>query len=167
MKVILRTDIANVGRQGDIKEVSPGYARNYLLPRQMAMEATAQNLKIWDKEKVKLEKQREKIIADARALAEKVEKVSLTMPVKVGEAGKLFGSVTSANIAKALDEQGFKIEKHDILLHEAIKELGVFTIDIRLHPEVIAKIKVWVIEEKETTAAPEEAPAETPEKTEQ
>lgn len=167
MKVILRTDIANVGRQGDIKEVSPGYARNYLLPRQMAMEATEQNLKIWNKEKVKLEKQREKIIADARAVAEKVEKVSLTMPVRVGEAGKLFGSVTSANIAKALEEQGFAIEKHDILLHDPIKELGVFTVDIRLHPEVIAKIKVWVIEEKETAETPEETPAETAEKTEQ
>ncbi|MHB9154553.1 MAG: 50S ribosomal protein L9, partial [Endomicrobiales bacterium] len=149
MKVILRTDIANVGRQGEIKEVSPGYARNYLVPRQMAMEATEANLKLWSKEKGKLEKQRDSVIKEAQELAQKVEKLSLTMTVRVGEAGKLFGSVTSTNIARALEENGFKIEKHDILLHEPIKELGVYTVDIRIHPEVIAKVKVWVVEEKQ------------------
>lgn len=160
MKVILRTDIANVGRQGDIKEVSPGYARNFLLPRKMAMEATDQNLKLWNKEKVKLEKEREKIITDARALAEKVEKVSITVPVKVGEAGKLFGSVTNATIVKVLAENGFEIEKQEVLLREPIKELGAFVVEVRLHPEVIARVKVWVIEEKEGKEEAE-APAET------
>jgi large subunit ribosomal protein L9 len=149
MKVILRTDITNVGRQGDIKEVSPGYARNYLLPKKMAMEATEQNLKLWEREKVRLEKQREQIIADAKVLAEKIEKASFTITVKVGDSGKLFGSVTTANIAKALADSGFSIDKHDILLPEPIKEVGAYTVDIRLHPEVIAKAKVWIVAEKE------------------
>jgi len=156
MKVILRADITNIGRQGDVKEVSPGYARNYLLPRQLVMEATPQNMKLWEREKVKLEKQREQVIQSARELADKIEKLSVTIPVKVGEGGKLFGSVTSTIIAEALEKLGTKVNKHDVLLPEPLKEVGVFTVDIRLHPEVIAKAKVWLVEEKpEGTAAAE------------
>lgn len=148
MKVILRTDITNIGRQGEIKEVSAGYARNYLLPHKMVMEATDNNLKLWNKEKVKLEKQREKMIQDYKNISEKIEKESFVIPVKVGESGKLFGSVTTVNIAHILEEKGFSIPKHDILLTEHIKELGSFNIGIRLHPEVIATAKIAIIEEK-------------------
>ena len=164
MKVILRTDITNVGRQGEVKEVAPGFARNYLLPRKLAMDATPQNMKIWEREKEKLAKQREKIIEEAKEFAEKIEKTSLTITVKTGDAGRLFGSVTNAHIARALEDNGITVERHDILLSEPIKEVGVYTVDIRLHPEVVAKAKVWVIEEKkrkEESAETEEKAGET------
>ena len=148
MKVILRSDIVNVGRQGEIKDVSDGYARNYLLPKNLVMEANERNLKLWEREKVKLEKQRDQIIQVAKGLAEKIEKISLTMSVKVGENGKLFGAVTVTDIAEAFEEKGFKIGKHDILLAEPIKEVGAFTVNVRLHPEVTAEAKLWVVEEE-------------------
>ena len=164
MKVILCTDITNVGKQGDIKDIASGYARNFLIPKKLVMEATASNLNTWERRKEKLAKEREKIIEAARELAQKMEKVSLTISVKVGENGKLFGSVTNTNIAKALEDNGFSVEKHDILLPEPLKEAGVFTVEIRLHPEVIAKAKVWVVEEK--VAKEEEKPVIVEEKPE-
>lgn len=165
MKVILRADITNVGRQGDIKEVSAGFARNYLLPRQMVMEATPQNLKLWEKQKGNLAKLREKVIKEAQEFAAKIEAVSFTITVKTGDAGKLFGSVTTATVAKLLADSGFAIEKHGILLAEPIKELGVYTVDIRLHPEVIAKAKIWVVEEKKSKHAEDEEAAPAAEET--
>lgn len=151
MKVILRHDITNVGRQGDIKEIKLGYARNYLIPKQLAMEATPQNLKLWEKEKVKLQKERDKIIDAAKELAAKIEKTSMTISVNVGENNKLFGSVTTTTLAKTLEDNGFSIEKYDILLAEPIKEIGVYVVDIRVHPQVIGKAKFWVVEEKAKT----------------
>ena len=148
MKVILCHDITNIGKQGDIKDVAPGHARNFLIPKKLVMEATSSNLNIWEKQKERLAKERDKIIEAAKEIALQVEKASLTIPVQVGENGKLFGSVTNSSIAKALEDNGFKVEKHDILLPEPLKEAGVFTVEIRLHPEVIAKAKVWVVEEK-------------------
>ncbi len=148
MKVILRSDIVNVGRQGEIKDISDGFARNYLIPKKLVMEADNKNLKIWEKEKIKLEKQRESLIGEKKELAEKIEKISLTITVKVGENGKLFGAVTVSDIAEAFEEKGFKINKHDILLAESLKEVGAYTVNVRLHPEVTAEAKVWVVEEK-------------------
>ncbi len=149
MKVILRSDITNVGRQGEIKEVSAGFARNYLVPKKLAMEATPQNLKIWERERVKLEKQREEIISAAKEMASKLEAAEFSVKVKVGENNKVFGSVTNSNIAKILEESGFAVNKRDILLSDSLKELGNYDINIRLHPEVTAKIKLSVISEKE------------------
>jgi large subunit ribosomal protein L9 len=164
MKVILRHDITNIGKQGDIKEIKIGYARNYLIPKQLAMEATPQNLKVWEKEKVKLQKERDQIIDAAKELAAKLEKTSMTITVNVGENNKLFGSVTATTIAKTLEENGFSVEKYDILLAEPIKEIGVYVVDIRVHPQVIAKAKFWVVEEKkekeETTEKAEEQTAQ-------
>lgn len=148
MKVILRTDITNVGRQGEIKEVAAGFARNYLLPKKLVMEANAQNMKIWEREKTRLEKEREEIINNAKAVAEKIEKAEFSIKVKLGENGKIFGSITTAHLAKLFAEQDFVINKHDILLPAPIKEVGKFAINIRLHPEVIAKVSVDIIEEK-------------------
>jgi large subunit ribosomal protein L9 len=162
MKVILRADITNVGRQGDIKEVAPGYARNFLLPRRLAMEATPSNLKIWEREKVKLSKLRADTIEAAKELAAKIEKIQLTFTMKVVESGKLFGSVTNASIARQLEDQGVTVERHAILLPEPLKETGVFSVDIRLHPEVIAKAKIWVVEDK---SGKEETPEEATEAT--
>lgn len=172
MKVILRSDIINVGKQGDIKDVSDGYARNYLIPRNLVMEATPSNLKTWEKEKKQLEKQRAQVVAQAQELADKIEKATITITAKTGASGRLFGSVTNVNIARALGENGFLVDKHDIVLPNPIKEPGVYNIDIRLQPEVTAKAKITVVteggekekaqekEEKETVQEPEPAAAE-------
>jgi large subunit ribosomal protein L9 len=149
MKVILRSDITNVGRQGEVKEVSPGFARNYLVPQNLAMEATPVNLKIWERERAKLEKQREEIISAAKEIASKMEAVGFTVKVKIGENGKIFGSVTSANLSKIFEEKGFEVNKRDILLSDNIKEVGNYEVNVRLHPEVAVKVKLAVISEKE------------------
>ncbi|MDR1104064.1 MAG: 50S ribosomal protein L9 [Endomicrobium sp.] len=149
MKVILRSDITNVGRQGEVKEVSPGFARNYLVPQNLAMEATPANLKIWERERVKLEKQREEIISAAKEVASKMEAAEFTVKVKIGENGKIFGSVTPANLSKIFEEKGFEVNKRDILLSDNIKEVGNYEVNVRLHPEVVVKVKLAVIGEKE------------------
>jgi large subunit ribosomal protein L9 len=148
MKVILRSDITNVGRQGEVKEVSPGFARNYLVPQNLAMETTSQNLKIWERERVKLEKQREEIISAAKEIASKMEATDFTAKVKIGENGKIFGSITAANLSKIFEEHGFEVNKRDILLSNNIKELGNYEISVRLHPEVVVKAKLSVVNEK-------------------
>ncbi len=148
MKVILRTDITNVGRQGEIKDVAAGFARNYLLPKKLVMEATAQNMKIWEREKTRLEKEREEIINNAKIVAEKIENAEFSIKVKVGENGKIFGSITTAHLAKLFAEQEFTINKHDILLPAPIKEVGKVSVNVRLHPEVIAKVNIDIVEEK-------------------
>lgn len=148
MKVILRSDITNVGKQGEIKDVAAGFARNFLLPKKLGMEANSQNLKIWEREKSRLEKEREEIINNAKVVAEKIEKTEFSITVKVGENGKIFGSITTTHLAKLFAEQGFVINKHDILLPASIKEVGKQSINIRLHPEVIAKTEVMIVEEK-------------------
>lgn len=148
MKVILRSDITNIGKQGEIKEVAAGFARNYLLPKKLVMEATPQNMKIWEREKTRLEKIREEVIANAKVVAEKIEKAEFSVKVKLGENGKIFGSVTTTHLAKLFAEQNFIVNKHDILLPAPIKEVGKVTVNIRLHPEVIAKVEIDVVEEK-------------------
>ncbi|MDR3111566.1 MAG: 50S ribosomal protein L9 [Elusimicrobiota bacterium] len=147
MKVILRTDIVNVGKQGEIKEVAAGYARNYLVPKNLVMEATAQNFKTWEREKDKLAKQREETINSARAVAQNMEIETFTIKVKVGENGKVFGSVTTASISKLLSNSGFEVDRRCILLSENIKDIGDHEISVRIHPEVSAKIKLSVIAE--------------------
>ncbi|MDR2772804.1 MAG: 50S ribosomal protein L9 [Elusimicrobiota bacterium] len=149
MKVILRTDITNVGRQGDIKEISAGFARNYLLPRKLVMEANEKNLKLWEREKVKLEKQREETINDAKELAANLEAKTYSIKVNLGENGKIFGSVTAANLSKTFAQAGFEIGKRDILLANNIKEVGEYEINVRLHPEVTAKTKFIIAGEIE------------------
>jgi len=149
MKVILRADITNIGRQGNIKDVAAGFARNFLLPKKLAMEATPQNMKIWEREKVKLEKQREEVIANAVSVKDNIEKISFSTKVKVGENGKIFGSITTTHLSKLFAQEGFTINKHEILLPAPVKEVGKLTVNIRLHPEVLAKVEVDIIEEKQ------------------
>lgn len=148
MKIILRADISTLGNQGDIKKVAPGYARNYLIPKKLAWEATEKNMKLWEKEKLKIEKQKEQVVQKAKELAERIEKISITIAKNVGEGGKLFGAVTNADIADVLRDNDIKIDKHNIILEEPIKEVGVYTVEVKVHPEVMAKPKVWVVEEK-------------------
>ncbi|OEG69729.1 hypothetical protein ATZ36_07780 [Candidatus Endomicrobiellum trichonymphae] len=149
MKVILKSDITNVGRQGEIKEVSAGFARNYLIPQSLVMEANNLNLKIWERERGRLEIHREEIINFAKEIASRMETSKFVAKVKIGENGKIFGSITTANLAKIFEDNGFKVNKRDILLLNNIKEIGDHEVNVRLHPEVVAKIKLSVINEKE------------------
>jgi large subunit ribosomal protein L9 len=147
MEVILRQAVENLGKPGDVVKVTNGYARNFLLPRGIAFEATPGNLKRIEQEKERLEAAENERRAAAQALAEKLEQVSLTFSARVGEEGKLFGSVTGADIAHQLEAQGFHIEKRQIDLHEPLRTLGVFRVPVRLHAEVKPEIKVWVIKQ--------------------
>jgi large subunit ribosomal protein L9 len=147
MEVILRQAIEKLGHPGDIVKVSPGYARNYLLPRGFAYEATAGNKKRIAQEKERLDQAEEKRRESATELAGRLESVSLTFSARVGDEGKLFGSVTSSDIAHQLEAQGFAVEKRQIDLHEPIRALGVYKVPIRLHADVHPEIKVWVIKQ--------------------
>lgn len=145
MEVILRQAVESLGKPGDVVKVSNGYARNFLLPHGVAFEATPGNLKRIQLERDRLEAAENERRAAAQTLAEKFEQVQLTFSARVGDEGKLFGSVTSADIAQQLEAQGFHIEKRQIDLHEPIKALGVYRIPIRLHADVKPEIRVWVI----------------------
>ena len=147
MEVILRQAVENLGKPGDVVKVSNGYARNFLLPRGVAFEATPGNLKRIAQEKERLEAAENERRNAAQGLAEKLEQVSLTFSARVGEEGKLFGSVTAADIAHQLEAQGFQIEKRQIDLHEPLRTLGVFRVPVRLHAEVKPEVKVWVIKQ--------------------
>jgi large subunit ribosomal protein L9 len=145
MEVILRQAVESLGKPGDVVNVSNGYARNYLLPHGVAFEATPGNLKRIQIERDRLDAAENERREAAQGLATKLEQVQLTFSAKVGEEGKLFGSVTAADIAHQLEAQGFQIEKRQIDLHEPIKALGVYRIPIRLHADVKPEIRVWVI----------------------
>jgi large subunit ribosomal protein L9 len=147
MEVILRQAVENVGRPGEIVKVSNGYARNYLLPRGLAYEATPGNRRRIEQEKARLEAADNQRRSEAQELAARLEPVSLTFSARVGEEDKLFGSVTAADIAHQLQAQGFPVEKRQIDLHEPIKALGVFKVPVRLHAEVKPEIRVWVIKQ--------------------
>ena len=147
MEIILRQAVENLGKPGDVVKVKSGYARNYLLPHGLAYEATPGNLKRIQQERDRLDAAENERRGVAQGLAEKLEQVSLTFSARVGEEGKLFGSVTAADIAQQLEAQGYHIEKRQIDLHEPIKALGVYRVPIRLHPEVKPEIKVWVIKQ--------------------
>ena len=147
MEVILRNAVDKLGHPGDIVTVSPGYARNFLIPRGFAFEATEGNRKRIALEKSRLEAAESERRGAAEAIATKLGEVSVTFAARVGEEGKLFGSVTTADIAHQLEAQGYKIEKRQIELNEPIKSLGVYRVGIRLHADVKPEIKVWVIKQ--------------------
>ena len=144
MEVILIQDVEGLGRRGDKAQVAPGYARNFLFPRGLALAATSAGAKRF----AELERQRlakaNRERREAEQLATVLRKVTVQIPVQVGEEDRLFGSVTSADIAQALAEAGHKVDRRAILLEEPIKTLGVYTIRLRLHPEVEGKVKVLV-----------------------
>lgn len=145
MEVILRAAVENLGHPGDIVKVSAGFGRNYLLPRGLAYAATAGNKKRMEQERQRLELAEASRRTTAEQLAARLEQVSLTFSARVGEEGKLFGSVTTTDIAHQLEGLGFTIEKRQIDLHEPIRSLGVYRIPVRLHADVKPEIKVWVI----------------------
>lgn len=148
MKIILKHDIKKIGSAGDIKTVADGYARNYLLPKGLALEALPSNLRVWENEKKALEKKKVAQVQKEKEHAEKLETVSCTISVKTGEDKKMFGSVTVSNIAESIKEAGFDVDKKDVLLKEPIKELGAYDVEIRVSTNVHAKIKVWVVDQK-------------------
>ena len=145
MKVILKQDFEKLGNTGDIINVKDGYARNFLIPRQIAYEATSSNMKRFEEEKKRIASQLTKEVKKSEKMAAELEKVSCTITVAVGEEDKLFGSVTSQDIAGALEEKGIEIDKRKILLEEPIKTLGIYTVPIKLHSEVNTNVKVWVV----------------------
>ena len=147
MEVILRQAVEKLGNPGDIVTVSNGYARNFLLPRGVAFEATAGNKKRISQEKARLDAAEAERRDSAGSLAKVLEEVSITFAARVGEEGNLFGSVTAQDIAQQLEAQGHKIERRQIDLHEPIKALGVYRVPIKLHADVHPEIKVWVIKQ--------------------
>ncbi|NBX92855.1 MAG: 50S ribosomal protein L9 [Proteobacteria bacterium] len=147
MRVILREDVPKLGTVGSIVKVAPGFARNFLIPRALAIPATANNLKAFEHEKAMLDSRHTKRQREAEAVKAKLERTSCSISKKVGEQDKLFGAVTTQDIEKAFAAEGFQIEKKDILLSEPIKALGVYTVPIRVFDEVVANTKVWVVKE--------------------
>jgi len=147
MEVILRNAIDKLGHPGDVVTVSAGYGRNFLLPRGLAYQATPGNLKRIGQERTRLIAAEAERIKAAEEVAATFADVSVTFAARVGEEGKLFGSVTAADIAHQLEAQGFKLERRQIELVEPIKALGVYRVAIRLHADVKPEIKVWVIKQ--------------------
>ena len=147
MKVILRKDFESVGKAGDIAVVKNGYARNFLIPQGIAFMADKRNIQLLESEKQQQQVKVSKDKKEAELLAEKLNKVSCTATVNVGEEDKVFGSVTTQTIADLLKDQDVMIDRKKIVLNEPIKALGIYTIPIKLHSEVEAKIKLWVVKE--------------------
>lgn len=163
MKVILIEDVKNLGLQGEIMEVKNGLGRNYLIPQKLAVEATKANLNVWERKREALELRKAQILKDAAALAEKIEGTTLTIPMKVGDEDKLYGSVTSQNISDLLNEQGFEVSRKDISLGESIKSLGTYSVKVKLFQDISPEITVEVVDE-DAGNKPQEA-KETPEET--
>lgn len=145
MKVILQENIDTLGRVGEIVNVADGYGRNYLLPRKKAILADERNVKILNHQKLLAQHKRSKAIKEAQAMARRIEAFSCTIAKQVGENDKLYGSVTAMDIEEALRADKIEIDRRAIHLEEPIKNIGVFSVDVRLHPEVTAKLKVWVV----------------------
>ena len=147
MKVILKTDFERLGKIGDVVTVAPGYARNFLLARDMASEATEKNLAQIEVEKKRYAKVQAKARKEAEGLAAKLATLSLTIRQAAGESDRLFGTVTNMDIAAALEKEGIAIDKRQISVEEPIKTLGIYTVPVKLDPEVTAALKVWVVRE--------------------
>jgi large subunit ribosomal protein L9 len=149
MDVILREDIDKLGTRGQLVKVAPGYARNFLLPNKMAVAATESNKKIVEQERQAHLRREAKVEGEAKDLGQMLGKVAITISQKAGENDQLFGSVTSKDIAEALEKQGYTIERRKIVLEEPIKTLGEFKVPVRLHREVTAEVTVHVVKEEE------------------
>ncbi len=146
MKVILKVDVEGVGYAGDIVEVSPGYARNYLIPKGLALAATSRNLKSLDKQKAEIMKRVDKEKKRIEALAQRLAQTTVVVPKQAGEEGKLFGSVTTRDIAHALAKEGIEIDRKKIVIDEAIKTLGTYQVKVKLPHGIESQIQVEVTE---------------------
>ncbi len=147
MKVIMKDSIPKVGNKGEIVDVSAGYARNFLFPQDLALEATTHNMFRYEELRKVEAKHLAKHHEEAKGIAEKIEKISCTLKVKAGEADKLFGSVTSQDLQEALKKEGLEIDKKLIEIEKPIKELGLYHVPIRLTSDIMPKLKVLVVKE--------------------
>ena len=147
MNIILTEDVENLGSAGDLLKVKDGYARNYLIPGGKAMVATTQNVKMLEHQKQLVQAKLNKMKREAEQLAAKIGDISCTVAKPVGEEDKIFGAVTAVDIHNGLAHEGITIDKRKILLDEPLKSLGIFTVPIKLHQEVTAQLKVWVVKE--------------------
>jgi len=145
MKVILRQDIDQLGKVGETVDVKTGYGRNYLIPRNLAIPATRGNLRAIDEIKAQNDIRLKKKRSEAEKVKDKLEKLSLTIEVLVGEEDKIFGSVTSQNVAELIEKEGFRLPKKNVNLEEPIKSLGVYTVPVKVDADIIANVKLWVI----------------------
>jgi large subunit ribosomal protein L9 len=145
MEIILRQDVEKIGKAGSVVKVKDGFARNFLIPNHLAVPVSAANLRKLEEEKKNRQLQLERAKKESEALKDKLTGLSLTMPVLTQEEEKLYGSIGAVEISRALQEEGFEIDKSYIRLEEPIKALGIYEVPIELHPEVSAKVKVWVV----------------------
>ena len=148
IEVVLTQNDPKLGKRGEVVKVSHGFAHNFLIPNGKAKLATSGNLKSFQEEKIREAKDEEKFLLEAQSLAAKIKETSLTLEVSVGEAEKMFGSVTTHEIAEALKAKGILLEKKSVFLEHPIKQLGTFQVPIKLHPKVNVELKVWVVKKK-------------------
>lgn len=147
MKVILKEDVPNLGKAGQIIKVKDGYARNFLLPKGLALLADEKNMKLLEYQKKKIEEEAKKKRQDAESVAQRLSETQLLIKAKAGEDQKLFGSVTSKDIAEALEKEGFSIDKKQVNIVEPIKRVGEYEVDVKLHGNIVAKVKVNIVAE--------------------
>ncbi|NCO68340.1 MAG: 50S ribosomal protein L9 [Nitrospirae bacterium CG_4_10_14_0_8_um_filter_41_23] len=147
MKVLLKDDVKNIGKMGQIVEVADGYARNYLVPKGLAIEANTKNIKSMEHQKRIIQDNAKKIKVSAQDLLNKISTITLVIKAKAGEEGKLFGSVTTMDIAELLQNEGIEIDKKKISLDEPIKRLGSYSVNVKIHPEISTQVNIQVVEE--------------------
>lgn len=147
MKVILREDVKNLGAMGNVVNVSDGYARNFLIPKNLAVEANVKNIKALEHEKKKIEERARKAKNSALGLAEKLSSMTVILSAKAGEEERLFGSITTMDIAEALKKEGIDIDRKKIMLDEPIKRLGSYTVGIKSHSDITAQVNIKVVAE--------------------
>ena len=147
MKVILKEDVKHVGKMGQIVDVADGYARNYLIPKGLVTKASTKNIKFLEHEKRIIQEKSKKIRNSAQDLASRISSLTISIKAKAGEEGKLFGSITTMDVAEALQKEGVEIDKKKISLEEPIKRLGSYTVNIKLHSDVSAPLNIQIVEE--------------------
>lgn len=147
MQVILNQTIGSLGKAGDCVNVKDGFARNYLFPKNMAKEATPGNMKTLESLKNKQALEDANRLNEAKSLLDKIQGLSITISANAGEEEKLFGAVTTEIISKALEAEGISIDKKDIIVDEPIKKLGVYQVGVKVHPELKASLRVWIVKE--------------------
>ncbi len=146
MKVILQQDVKNLGKKGDVVEVSDGYGRNFLMPRKLAVQANAENLNVAKAKAGSAARKKQQASDEAKLMAAQLEKVSVTIPIKIGEGGKLFGSVTGKDVSEALKKSGIDIDKRKISIQGEVTGIGVYEAVIKVHPEITSRIEINVVE---------------------